>query len=83
MGLGGHYESSPRFSLSTEDYRECELQDFYKHMRNYCTNIMEEKLIPDWFNLNLPYCDECEKYIEFADNKCSYHRSHRLLVTCN
>ena len=31
MGLGGLYESSPRFCLSTEDYREqCELQDFYK-----------------------------------------------------
>ena len=32
---------------------------------------------------NLSYCDECEKYIEFVDNKCSHHRSHRLLITCN
>ena len=84
MALGSHYESSPRFCLSTEDYREqCELQDCYKNKRNYCTNKIEEKLIPDWFYLNLPYCDECEKYIEFVDNKCSNYRSHRLLVTCN
>ena len=42
MDLGSHYESSPRFCLSTEDYREqCELQDYYKNMRNYCTNIIE------------------------------------------
>ena len=84
MGLVSHYESSPRFCLSSEDYREqCELQDYYKNMRNYCTNIMEEKLITEWFYLNLPYCDECEKYTEFVDNKCSNYRSRRLLVTCN
>ena len=75
---------SPRFCLSTEDYREqCELRDSYKSMRNYCTNTMEEKLIPDWFYLNLPYCDECEKYIEFVDGVCSNYQSHKLLVTCN
>ena len=84
MGLGSHYESSPRFCLSTEDYREqCELQDYYKNIGSYCTNTIEEKLIPDWFYLNLPYCDECEKYIEFVDNKCSNHESHRLLFTCD
>ena len=75
---------SPRFCLSTEDYREeCEKRDFYKNMRIYCTNTIEEKLIPDWFYLNPSYCDECEKYIEFIDNKCSNYQSHRLLVTCN
>ena len=52
-------------------------------MRSYCTNAIEEKLIPDWFCLYLPYCDECEKYIEFVDNKCSNYRRHRFLVTCN
>ena len=84
MGLGSHYESSLRFCLSTQHYREqCELQDSYKNMRNYCTNTIEEKLIPDWFYLNLPYCDECEKYIEFVDNKYSNYWSHRLLVTNN
>ena len=30
----------------------------------------------------MPYCDECEKYIEFVDNKCSIYQSHKLLVTC-
>ena len=83
MGLGSQYEPSPRFCLSTEDYREqCEIQDYYKNMKINCTNKIEEKLIPDWFYLNLPYCDECEKYIEFVDNKCSNYRSHRLSVTC-
>ena len=33
--------------------------------------------------LNLPYCNECEKYIDFVDGVCSNQRSHRLLVTCN
>ena len=59
------------------------MQDSYKKKRNYCTNTIEEKLTPDWFYLNLPYCDECEKYIEFVYNKCSNHRSQRLLITCN
>ena len=40
-------------------------------------------MIPDWFYLNLPYCDECKKYIEFVDGVCSNYQSHRLLVTCN
>ena len=40
-------------------------------------------MIPDWFYLNLPYCNECEKYTEFVDEKCSNCQSHRLLVTCN
>ena len=54
-----------------------------KNMRNYCTNTIEEKLIPDWFFSNLLCCDECEKYIAFIDEKCSSYRSHRHLVTCN
>ena len=84
MGLGSHYESSPRFCLSTEDYREqCELQIFYKNIGNNHVNIIEEKLIPDWFFLNLPYCDECKKYIEFVEGVCSNYQSHKLLVTCN
>ena len=59
------------------------MQDYYKNTRSYCTNVIEEKLIPDWFYLNLPYCDECKKYIEFVDGVCSNHQSHKLLVTCN
>ena len=84
MGLGANYESSPRFCLSTEDYREqCKLQNYYKNLGNNHANIIEEKLIPDWFYLNLPYCDECKKYIKFVDDVCSNYQSHRLLVTCN
>ena len=84
MGLGSHYESSPRFCLSTEDYREqCKLQNYYKNKGNNHADIIEEKLIPDWFYLNSRYCDECEKYIEFIDGVCSNCRSHKLLVTCN
>ena len=52
-------------------------------MRNNCTNIIEEKLIPDWFYLNLPYCDDFEKNIEFVDDKSSNYRSDRLSFTCN
>ena len=39
------------------------------------------KIIPKWFYL--PFCDECEKYIEFVDNECSNYRSYRLFVLCN
>ena len=49
---------SPRYCLSTEDYNEAkhELErDSYSTKYN---NIMEEKLIPDWFYL--PYCDVCK-----------------------
>ena len=70
---------SPRYCFSSEEYKEA-TRDSYSSIYN---DIIEEKLIPDWFYLNLPYCDECEKYIEFVDNKCSNHQSHRLLVTCN
>ena len=69
---------SPRYCFSSEEYKEG-LRDSYSSKYN---DIIEEKLIPDWFYLNLPYCDECKKYIEFVDNKCSNYRSHKLLVTC-
>ena len=69
---------SPRYCFSTEDYNE----RMNKHYPNNDDDD-DEKIIPKWFYLNLPYCDDCEKYIEFVDNKCSNHRSHRLLVTCN
>ena len=45
--------------------------------------MMMMKIIPKWFYLNLSYCDDCEKYIEFVNNKCSNYQSHKLLVTCN
>ena len=70
---------SPRYCFSSEEYKEA-IRDSYSSKYN---DIIEETLIPDWFYLNLPYCDECKKYIEFVDGVCSNHRSHRLLVTCN
>ena len=70
---------SPRYCFSSEDYKEA-LRDSYPSKYN---DVIEEKLIPDWFYLNLPYCDECKKYIEFVDNKCSNYRSHKLLVPFN
>ena len=76
MGFGSHYVSSPGFCFSTEDYNEW----VNKHYPN--NNDDDEKIIPDWLYSNSPYCDECEKYIEFVDGVCSNHRSHRLLVTC-
>ena len=69
--------SSPAFCFSTEDYNEWVI----KHYPN--NNDDDEKLIPDWFYSNSPYCDECEKYIEFVDGVCSNYQSHKLLVTCN
>ncbi len=76
MGFGSHHVSSSGFCFSTEDYIEW----VNKHCPN---NNDDEKIIPDWFYLNLPYCDECKKYIEFVDGVCSNYRSHKLLVTCN
>ena len=69
---------SPRYCFSSEEYKEAK-RDSYCSKYN---DIIEKKLIPDWFYLNLPYCDECKKYVEFVDSRCSNHRSHRLLVTC-
>ena len=77
MGFGSHYVCSPGFFFSTEDYNDW-MNDHYPN-----TDDDDEKIIPKWFYLNLPYCDECEKYIEFVNNKCSNYQSHRLLVTCN
>ena len=79
MGFGSHYVSAPGFCFSTEDYNEW----MNKHYPNNNNKDDDEKIIPDWFYLNLPFCDECEKYIEFVDDVCSNKRSHRLLVTCN
>ena len=79
MGFGSHYVSSPGFCFSTEDYNEW----MNEHYPNNNNDDGDEKMIPDWFYLNLPYCHECENYIEFVDNRSSNHRSHRLLVTCN
>ena len=70
---------SPRYCFSSEENKEA-IRDSYSSKYN---DIIEEKFIPDWFYLNLPFCDECEKNIEFVDGVCSNHQSHKLLVTCN
>ena len=75
MGFDSHCVSSPGFCFSTEGSNE------WMNKRYPSSNDDDEKIIPKWFCL--PYCDEWEKYIEFVENKCSNHRSHRLLVTCN
>ena len=79
MGFGSHYVSFPGFCFSTEDYNEW----MNEHYPNKNDDDDDEKIIPDWFYSNLLYCDECEKYIKFVDNKCSNYQSHKLLVTCN
>ena len=79
MGYGDHCISSPLYCISSQDYNEW----INKHYPRTDNNNNVEKMIPDWFYLNLPYCDECEKYIKFVDGVCSNHQSHRLLVTCN
>ena len=76
MGFGSLYISSPEFCFSTEDYNEWVNE-------HYNNDDDDEKIFPKWFYLNLSFCDECERYIEFNDNKCFNHLSHRLLVTCN
>ena len=75
MGFGSHHVSSPGFCFSTEVYNEW--------VNKHYPNNNDERIIPKWFYLNLPYCDECEEYIEFVNNKCYNYQSHRLLVTCN
>ena len=77
MGFGSYYVTSPGFCFSTEDYNEWRDKHYPKNDDDY------DKIIPKWFYLNLPYCDECEKYIEFVDNVCSNYRSHRTVITCN
>ena len=85
MVFGSHHVSSPGFCFSTEDYNEW-VNEHYPNNNDDdddddCDD--DEKIFPDWFYLNLPYCDECEKYIKFIDGVCSSYQSHRLLVTCN
>ena len=56
---------SPRYCFSSEEYKEAKYNNI---------DIIEEKLIPDWFYLNLSYCDVCKGYKEFLNNVCSGHK---------
>ena len=53
MGFGSHYITSPGWCFLTEDYNE------YMNKQYHNDNDDNEKLIPDWFNLQ--YCDVCVK----------------------
>ena len=75
MGYGNHCKSSPRYCFPTQDYNE------WMNIQYHNTGD-DENIIPNWFYLNLLYCDECENYIEFVNDVCSNHHSYRLLVTC-
>ena len=55
MGFCSHYVSSPGFCFSTEDNNEW----MNKHYPN-TDDDDDEKIFPEWFYSNLPYCDECE-----------------------
>ena len=73
---------SPRYCFSSEDYKEAQRNDEscsrkYKDSDNEI--VEEEKLIPDWFYLNLSYCRVCERYTDFINNVCS---SHKVCVIC-
>ena len=63
MGFGDHCLSSPSYCFSTQEYNEW----MNNHYLN-TDNSDDEKIIPKWFCLSLPHCNECEKYIEFVDN---------------
>ena len=56
MGYGNHCISCPRYYFSTQYYKEW----MNNHYHN-TDNGDDEKIIPKWFYLNLPYCEECEK----------------------
>ena len=72
---------SPRYCFSSEEYKEAlRERDFYSRKNKDNDNdIIEEKLIPDWFYSNLSYCDVCKKYSKFENNECS---SHDVCVIC-
>ena len=69
MGFGSHHVSSSGFCFSTADYNEWVIEHYPNN-----DDDDDEKIIPDWFYLNLPYFVKCEKYIKFIDGVCSSYR---------
>ena len=61
MGLGTHYESSPRFCLSTEEYREATC-DFNNKFSNHQ---------PHSFLITCNYCQKDFKTIDNREVRCS------------
>ena len=72
---------SPRYCSSSEEYKEAlRERDFHSRKNKDNDNdIIEEKLILDWFYSNLSYCDVCKKYSKFENNDGS---SHDVCVIC-
>ena len=68
---------SPRYCFSSEEYKEAQRdreRDSYSRKYKDDNDNIEEKLIPDWYYLNLSYCDVRRKYSEFIKNVCSGHK---------
>ena len=64
---------APRYCFSTEDYKEALRDRCSTKYKDDGNEIIEEKLIPDWFFLNLSYCGVCKRYNEFVNNVCPTH----------
>ena len=74
MAFGSHYLTSHGQCCSTQEYND--------NTNNYYLNIFDDDYEKYFlFGFFLPYCDECNKYMEFTNNVCSQHLSHRFLVT--
>ena len=71
-GFGSHCVSFPRWCLSTEDYNE---------RQNDYTNIIEEKMVSEWFYWT--YCVDCEEHREFTNNVCPYQATHKVSISCD
>ena len=82
MGFWGELmitSRAPRYCFSSEEYKEAIRLSYSSKYKDDDIDIIEEKLIPDWFYLNLSYCDVCEKYSKFENNECS---GHNVCVVC-
>ena len=69
----------PRYCFSSEEYKEAQRDSYSRIYKDNDNDIIEEKLIPDWFYSNLSYCGVCERYTDFINNVCS---SHKVCVIC-
>ena len=70
--FGSYYVTSLRWFYSIEDYNE-------KH--NDYTNIIEEKMILEWFFWT--YWVDYKEYRECTKNVCPYQPMHKISLSCN
>ena len=59
---------APRYCFSSEEYKEAQRDSHSSKCKDDDNDIIVEKLIPDWFYLNLSYCNICKKYSKFENN---------------